>query len=287
MKKNGIAYTAATIVAVIGINLLSFSNQAQSQQVQVLESGQTVSARISEGESRIFKVKGRSKLGNEYSFEAKPGYTIKATAVPETKANISLALVGPDGNQVAFADNRLLGSISIGGTWRLRVLGPDDDTTVRYSLGITIKNADGVEQKPTEPIKRLPFADQVMKDHGLNSVPCGSPELAVIKFDNVTRCTANYPKGQYVYDAASNTLVPLDPPEIALVKSWGLTTTFCNSKAVEISVNGKDVCVMPTLVIPAGKYTYDFATNELIPTEVELLQNTGQSIPEAMPGSTF
>jgi len=267
---------AATIV-VTGITFASPAIQAQAEQ-QALVSGKTIAGRISEGESRIFKFDGKTRLGEEYTFEAEPGYRILATAVPETKSKLSMALIGPDGTQTPFKNqNQIHWTVAIGGRWRLRVLGPDDDKTVRYNLGVIIKDANGLTVKPEKPEPTLAFADQVMKKINLPTVPCGGSDLAEIKIRADIRCTRSYSPGEYVYNEATNRLekspsknpIPSEEPHITELKNWGLTPVPCGSSGLaSISVDGKTACVLPTASIPAGQYVFKRDTFQLVGVDV-------------------
>ncbi len=276
----------ATTVTITGIMLTSLSTQAWAEQEQALVSGKTIAGKISEGTSRIFKFKGKSRLGDEYTFEAEPGYIIQATAVPETAAKLSIALISPDGAQTP-SPNPINTTINIGGTWRLRVLGPDDDTTVRYSLGVVMKDAEGKVLKPQKPEPTLVFADQVMKNLGLSTVVCGSPELAVFTIGTETRCSTGYPKGRYVYDVATKTIIPDKPPgplrdpNLVLLESWGLTPVSCGSSVVSIAMGTTKYCTNPTNWLTAGEYTYDSATNRLTSVSPSAQNGSSGSSPDS------
>lgn len=63
-----------------------------------------------------------------------------------------------------------------------------------------------------------------------------------------------------------------------LPASWGLTRLACGgSGIVEVSINAKLACAMPTADLPAGRYVYDQSHNELIPLSVPSAVNVNSA----------
>ena len=54
-------------------------------------------------------------------------------------------------------------------------------------------------------------------------------------------------------------------PNLAMIQSWGLKTTTCNSSVVSISMDGKQYCTNPANWLNAGKYQYIRAEDRLEP----------------------
>jgi len=272
MKGRKFLSVIATTFAVMGMAIGNINSKAEAQ--QVLESTKTISGRIDSGSTPV-GVPGRGfHPGVEYTFEANVGDYVNITAIREEGSSIDVMLVviPPNISPPAPIDKDLDGgqretfeqkSINAGGTWKVRVVSYNDKPG-NYQLSFLLKRNDQIVQ-PEVP---LPLADRVMKKLNLTATACSSPDLvAVIQIGGETRCTTGYPKGEYVYEQASNTLIAKQPADsnLALIKTWGLNTTACGGSVVSIMIDGKQYCASPTNWLNVGEYTYNRAADRLDP----------------------
>jgi hypothetical protein len=262
---------AAVAVSSIAISSLVVPVKAQ----QVLEPSQTISGRVDSTSVPVVIKNGQIRPGVEYNFTARVGDEVNVTAIKEEGSGIDVILVViPPSQEPIQLDQDLDGGrretffqnpITSGGNWRVRVVSFNNQPG-GYQISLLIKR-NGIVVVPETP---LSIADRVMKDSGLISVPCGSPDLAVIKIGAETRCTTGYPKGVYVYDFTTNTLKAEQAadPNLAMLQSWGLTTTTCSNSAVSILIDGKQYCTNPANWLSAGYYIYDRAVDRLDPIAI-------------------
>jgi hypothetical protein len=245
---------------------------------QVLENGKTISGRIDSSSSPV-GINGDYRPGNEYMFNTEVGTSIKIDAITDETSQMDVVLVVIPPNlppiqldQDLDAKSRetfLQGSATVSGTWKVRVVSFNRKPGT-YSLSLLIKR-DGVTLKP-EP--NMSSGEQIIKKLNLPIVPCGSPDIAAIQVGAETFCTTSYPKGQYVYNSATNSL---ESTEVSQLKAWGLTVTPCGAQTAFIIISGKELCIVPTLAVPAGKYTFDSTSNQLIPVSSAQTLQTPQT----------
>jgi len=276
-----IALTAALICATAGFNSTVMAQQA-------LESTKTITGRIDDSSPAVF-ISGQSRPGIDYTFQAVAGDDIKITSVSEQGSKIDIALmvyppnqqpIGPidldlNGNTKEVFDQN---SIETGGTWKVRVVSANNQPG-NYSITLLIKR-NGAVVGPTESV---PYADQVMKKLSFISTACSSPDVvAVIDIRGEKRCTRGWNSGEWVYDENTNQLIAKQPadPYIATINSWGATRVDCNAVTAVVRIAfeaNKAYCIQPTSAVPAGNYTYDRTTGQILP------QNATPSTPTYTP----
>jgi hypothetical protein len=266
IKFQRIALTAA----LIGATIAGFNTPVMAQ--QVLESTKTLTGRIDDS-SPLVLISGKSRPGIEYTFQAVAGDDVQITAVTEQGSTINIELIVYPPNQPPLTRNA--GStkevfrqnpLETGGTWKVRVASIGDQPG-NYSITLLIKR-NGAVVGPTEPV---PYADQVMKKLSFISTACSSPDVvAVIDIGGEKRCTTSWRAGEWVYNAEKNELIAKQPadPYIATINSWGATRVDCNAGTAVVRIAfeaNKAYCIQPTSEVPAGNYTYDRTTGEILP----------------------
>jgi len=270
IKFQRIALTAALICATTA----GFNSTVMAQ--QALESTKTITGRIDDSSIPVF-ISGQSRPGIEYTFQAVAGDDIKITSVSEQGSAIDIVLmvyppnqppIGPidldlNGNTKEVFDQN---SIETGGTWKVRVVSYNNKPG-NYSITLLIKR-NGAVVGPTEV---LPYAEQVMKRLSLISTACSTPDVvAVIDIRGEKRCTRGWNSGEWVYDENTNQLIAKQPadPYIATINSWGATRVDCNAVTAVVRIAfeaNKAYCIQPTSAVPAGNYTYDRTTGQILP----------------------
>jgi hypothetical protein len=260
----------------LGLNQFICQGNAQAQ--QVLENAKTVNGRIDSGSPPV-GVNGGFRPGVEYTFNVEVGQEIKIDAITDEGSDMDAVLVVvPPSLPPIQLDQDLDGkrretyhtsSAAVGGMWKVRVVSFNNKPGT-YILSLLLKR-DGLTVTPTQ---QLSPGQSIMKSMNLPIVPCGSPDIASIQINAETFCTSSYPKGRYVYNAATNAL---ESAEISQLKSWGLSVIPCSLGAAYITLNNQELCVSPTLAVPAGKYTYNPSSNSLEAVSIQ---------PEATPHSS-
>lgn len=271
IKFQRIALTAA----LIGATIAGFNSTVMAQ--EVLESTKTITGRI-DSSSNPVAVPGKGyRPGRQYTFEAVAADDIQITAVSEEGSTIDIVLIvyPPRQSPLAPIDRDLSGgqqevfaqrSIGIGGTWKVSVVSYNDKPG-NYNITLVIKR-NGVVVGPAEV---LPYAEQVMKKLSLTSTACSTPDVvAVIDIRGEKRCTRGWNSGEWVYDENTNQLIAKQPadPYIAVINSWGATRVDCNTGRAVVRIAfepNKAYCIQPTSAVPAGNYTYDRTTGEILP----------------------
>jgi len=272
IKFQRIALTAA----LIGATIAGFNTPVMAQ--QALESTKTVAGRI-DSSSSLVPVPGSSPMqGVQYTFEAQAGDYIEINATRDEGSSLSFQLVvyppsgspikieNPDATTISPEHRFLQSSIGVGGTWKVTVASAPGSLGGNYQISLLIKRNGTLVQ----PQDRLSNADQVMKKLGFSSTACSSPDVvAVIDIGGEKRCTTNWKAGEWVYNAAQNTLTPKEPadPYIATINSWGATRVDCNAVTAVVRIAfeaNKAYCIQPTSEVPAGNYTYDRTTGQIL-----------------------
>lgn len=283
IKFQRIALTAA----LIGATIAGFNSTVMAQ--QALESTKTITGRIDDSSSPVF-ISGQSRPGIEYTFQAVAGDNVQITAVSEQGSAIDIVLMVYPPNQAPIGpiDQDLSGntkevflqnSIDTGGTWKVRVVSFNNQPG-NYSLTLLIKRNGAV----VGPAEVLPYAEQVMKKLSLISTACSTPDVvAVIDIRGEKKCTRGWNSGEWVYDENTNQLIAKQPadPYIATINSWGATRVDCNAGTAVVRIAfeaNKAYCIQPTSAVPAGNYTYDRRTGEILP------QNAVSPAPIYTPG---
>jgi hypothetical protein len=266
-------------ISIYSLVFLGFINSQEAVLAQqVLENGKTINGRIDSSSSPV-GINGDYRPGNEYTFNTEVGTSIRIDAITDETSQMDVVLVVVPPNlppiqldQDLDAQRRetfLQGSAIVGGMWKVKVVSFNKKPGT-YFLSLLIKR-DGVFLKP-EP--NMSSGEQVMKKLNLPIVPCGSPDIAAIQVGAETFCTTSYPKGHYIYNSATSSL---DSAEVSQLKAWGLTVTSCGAQTASIIISGKELCIVPTLAVPAGKYTFDNSSNQLIPVSSPQTLQTPQT----------
>ncbi|MEG3909767.1 hypothetical protein QT979_17890 [Microcoleus sp. w2-18bC1] len=271
IKFQRIALTAA----LIGATTAGFNSTVMAQ---TLESTKTLTGRIDDSSNPVF-ISGKSRPGIEYSFQAVAGDDIQITGVTQQGSAIDIVLmvyppdqpsIGPidldlnGGTKEVFSQN----SIDTGGTWKVRVVSYNDQPG-NYSITLLVKRNGAV----VGPQQQLSSADQVLKKHDLISTACSTPDVvAVIDIGGEKRCVRNWVggPGEWVYNQDKDEITRKQPadPYIATINSWRATLVDCNAvtAVVRIAFEATKVyCIQPTSAVPAGNYTYDRTTGEILP----------------------
>ncbi len=278
IKFQKIALTAALICATTA----GFNSKVMAQQVQVLESTKTITGRI-DSSSSLVPVPGGSAQGVKYTFEAQAGDYIEINATRDEGSSLLFQLVvyPPSGSPIKIENPTpatipeirfLRYSIGVGGTWKVTVASaPGNLLGGNYQISLLIKRNGNVVQ-PQQPQQELSYADQVMKKHGLNLTACSTPDVvAVIDIGGEKRCVSNWVggPGNWVYNRDKDDITRKEPadPYIATINSWGATRVDCNAVTAVVRIAfeaNKAYCIQPTSEVPAGNYTYDRATGQIL-----------------------
>lgn len=229
------------VASLLGVSVAISASKASAQ--QVLQPSQTVSGIISEGTSRLFVFKGGQQLGEEYTFAGQAGDRIRIAVMPETGSSLryTVVLFGPNGlpNEINSGEREL----DLTGTWKVRVLS-FKKTQGRYQISLVKRIDQG--QVLTDFLRDQAKAEEARRQAE-------------------ARRRAEEAK---VLEEEKNLL----PPD------WGLTRLACGgSGIVEISINAKLACAMPTADLPVGRYVYDQTHGELIPLSVPSAVNVNSS----------
>lgn len=259
------------------IAITSLETKAKAQ--EMLQPGSTVDGVIN-ATSKMFAYGDKTRYGNEYSLSVSAGDYIDINAIREegSSLDIVITVIDPTGQEKIIDQDTQSGRLEyfrtkspLAGSWTVRIVSWNNKPG-RYKMSLVIYDAANNPKVPKEPEKPLSLADQVMKNYSLPSVPCGSPNLAVIKIGADQRCTTGYPKGVYTYDVATKTLIEEQPadPNLALIKSWGLNILpSCSGQVAVISIDRKQYCTVPDQGLRAGQYTYDRTADRLISASPE------------------
>ncbi len=214
--------------------------------------------------------------GEEYTFSAQRGDTIKASVEVEDNNSLSPVLVlisSKTNQQVAYddANNTLEYQVPATGEYRLLVLG-QNNTRGSYTLSVSgLSEGTQVSQ-----------ADRVMKDVlQLRTVGCGVPNVAKITIGSEERCTRDVEAGQYTYNESSRSIklatasgqTTTDERRQLLSNEYGLKVLDnCPTDRTSVTVvsfpeSAQTYCATPNRVIKAGQYTYNASTGNLDPAQ--------------------
>lgn len=272
----------AVVIAIAGIVFTGASSIVAA--ATALNNGQANGFINAKSSSFSFKNKSRigapkqQAVGDEYTFNAQSGQTIKASVSVEDGSSLTPVLIlisSQTGNQVAYDDknNSLEYQVATSGEYRLLVLG-QNNSKGRYTLSVS-----GLEQGA-----EVSQADGIMKDVlKLNEIGCGVPNVAKITIGTEERCTRDLDAGQYTYDQSSRSIklasasgqTSTDERRQLLQNQYGLKVLDnCptnKSSVTVVSFPESDqtytYCATPNRVFPAGKYTYNTNTNSLDPSQ--------------------
>ncbi|MEH2184929.1 MAG: hypothetical protein V7K64_01920 [Nostoc sp.] len=243
------------VASLVGITFAISTSKTLAQ--QTLQPSQTVSGIISEATSHLFVFNGKQYLGEEYNFEGRAGEKIRIAVEKEVGSNLLpiIVLIKPSGSVGVINNNEM--ELDLTGTWKVRVLS-SQTTQGRYQVSL---------------VKRV--------DQGqvLNEFLRTQQEAEARRIREAQEAEARRIREAQEAARVKRQEENLIPP------SWGLTRVTCSGAGlVEIFINSKQACAIPTANLPAGRYGYDPVKDELVPLSVP---NTVNPNPSNQEGSGF